>query len=131
MKPLLRIGISFAAILLTSCDGKPREEFVEYANGPLKIIARFQEFHASGIKDAKICLAETSSKSFPENEGQCFLSGYDFFKLSVKWRSKQSVEISFACGTVSSFKNYAILIPAASNPLQVHAILLDHCESAT
>jgi hypothetical protein len=46
---------------------------------------------------------------------------------SQEWRLEREIEISIDCGTVSLFKNYAIVSRAGSNPVRFHAKLLDGC----
>jgi hypothetical protein len=117
------------AVLLSAC-AKPQETVTEYKGGELKIEARTQEYHNSGIKNVDVCAMTVSSTSFPKENGQCFLSGYDFSGLSVKWKSPQQVEISFDCGRVSSFKNFALVPGNGGQSTQIHAELSDGCDRA-
>jgi hypothetical protein len=116
-------------IVLGSCRGKPEESVTEVKNGNYKILIRSQEFHHSGTVIVDVCVANASSREFPKNKGQCLLHGDDFTALSVKWLSGREIEISFACGRVSFFRNYARVYPSGPVPEEFHAILRDRCES--
>jgi hypothetical protein len=109
--------------------GKPKESATEVENGPFKILVRSQEFHSSGIRNIDVCVAKTSDHSFPKDEAQCFLHGFDFSKLSVKWNSEREIEISFAGGRVSHFTNYAFVYPSGPVPVEFHAVLCDGCDT--
>ena len=116
-------------LILASCLGKPEEHVTEVKNSAFKILVRSQEFHHSGTVIVDVCVAEASDSEFPEKRIQCLLRGDDFSGLSVKWLSQREIEISFACGTVSSFRHYAVVSPSGSLPQEFHAILNDRCES--
>src|SRR4051812_14914896 len=93
------LAILLGTVLLSSCD-KPKEAVTQVANGPFKVLIRSQEFHNSAIENVDVCVAETSDVRFPKAEEQCFLHGYDFSGLSVKWRSQNAIEVSFRSGRV-------------------------------
>jgi hypothetical protein len=116
------------AIVLQSCSGKPEETLAEYANGAFKVAVRSQEFHHSSIHNIDVCVAETSTHKFPSDKAQCFLHGYDFSNLSVKWTSEHAIEISFMCGNVSFFQNTATVSPQGANREGFHAKLNDLCD---
>jgi len=67
---------------------------------------------------------------FPKNKKpQCFLHGYDFSGLSVKWLSPRDIEIAFDGGRVTSFTNFAIVYPKEPVPAEFHATLREgSCE---
>jgi hypothetical protein len=114
-------------IVLGSCRGKPEESVTEVENGPFKILVRSQEFHHSGTVNIDICVVQTSSRKFPKDKAQCFLHGFDFSGLSVKWKSEHEIEISFRCGRVSYFRNYAFVYPNGPIPTEFHVTLRDGC----
>lgn len=116
--------------MLSSCGSKPQEAIAEYKGDIFKIEARTQEYHNSGIKNVELCAMPISFVDFPKDEGQCILKGYDFSDLFVKWKAPQEVEISFKCGRVSSFKNFALVPGRGGQPVQVHATLIDKCGRA-
>jgi hypothetical protein len=120
--------ICLLAIVLESCSGKPEETLTEYQNGAFKVAVRSQEFHHSGIRNIDVCVAETSSHKFPNDKTQCFLHGYDFSNLSVKWISERAVEISFICGNVSLFQNTVTVSPQGGSREGFHAKLNDLCD---
>jgi hypothetical protein len=115
--------------LLASCRGTPEESVIEVKNGAFKIVVRSQEFHHSGTVIVDVCVVNTSSREFPKNKGQCLLHGDDFSGLTVKWQTEREIEISFACGRVSYFRNYVLVYRSNSVPEEFHAILHDRCES--
>lgn len=117
-------------MMLFACAAKPQETMTEHKGESLKIGIRTQEFHNSGIKNIDICAMPLSAKFFPKDEGRCFLKGYDFSDLSVEWKSPQQIDISFRCGRVSSFKNFAIVPYRNDQSIQVHATLTDNCDHA-
>ena len=116
----------FSAMALSSC-GKPEETVSEVANGDFKVVIRSQEFHHSGIRNLDICVAETSEHKFPRDKARCFLHGFDFSELSVKWRSQREIEVYFRSGRVARFTNSAFVSPTGSIPVEFHTVLCDGC----
>jgi amino acid transporter len=131
----VRITCSIAAVLsalllaaMLFARGKPNETVTEVRNGPFKVLVRSQEFHHSGSVNVDICVTDSSNLAFPRNEKvQCFLHGYDFSGLSVKWLSQQNVEIAFDCGRVTTFTNSAFVYPNGPVPVEFYAVLRDGC----
>ena len=137
-KPLrfpLRVACSIGAVLsglllalMLFGRGKPNETVTETKNGPFKLLVRSQEFHHSGIINVDVCVADSSNPGFPKNEKlQCFLHGFDFSGLSVKWLSQRDIEIAFGSGQVTTFTNYAVVYPNGPVPVEFHATLCDGC----
>lgn len=119
----------FLSLVMLSC-GKPSEEnLTEVKNGAYKVEVRSQEFDHSGIRNVDICVADAGSSQFPTDKGQCFLHGFDFSGLAVKWASERNVEISFACGRVSKFSNFAVMSKGRPLPVEFHATLNDECNA--
>jgi hypothetical protein len=113
-------------IALVACS--PTEETVSAVeNGPFKIVVRSQEFHHSAIRNIDICVAQTSSHEFPKAKLQCFLHGFDFSGLTVKWRGPHEIEVSFQCGRVTYFTNDAIVHTKGPIPEEFHATLRENC----
>jgi len=124
------IGAVLSGLLLAFmlfARGKPDETVTEARNGPFKVLVRSQEFHHSGSINVDICVTDSSSLAFPKSKRQCFLHGYDFSGLSVKWLSQQNIEIAFDCGRVTTFKNSAFVYPNGPVPVEFYAILHDGC----
>jgi hypothetical protein len=96
-------------------------------NGPYKIVVRSQEFHHSGIRNVDICVADATAGRFPGDKGQCFLHGFDFSGLAAKWVAERDADISFTCGRVSQFSNFAIVSDGHALPVEFHATLKDGC----
>jgi hypothetical protein len=115
-------------IILGSCRGKPEESVTEVKNGDYKILVRSQEFHHSAIRNIDACVTDVSSGGFPSDKAQCFLHGFDFSGLSFKWQSQSDIEVSFDCGNVSMFRNYAI-VPHGLHPVEFHVMLREGCSS--
>jgi hypothetical protein len=109
--------------------GKPDESVTQVENGSFKILVRSQEFRHSGTVNMDICVAEISSRAFP-GKGQCFFHGYDLDGLSAKWRGQDEIEISFADGYVTEFRNYAYAVDRKSSHTVVFYINMrdDHCD---
>jgi hypothetical protein len=127
------IGALFSGLLLAFmlfAKGKPNETVTEARNGLFTVLVRSQEFHHSSIRNVDICVADVASTTFPTDDGQCFLHGFDFSGLTVKWLSEDNVEISFACGRVSNFSNFALIANGHALPVEFHAVLLDGCNQA-
>ena len=119
-------GLLVAAMLFARRT--PNETIAEVKNGPFKVLIRSQEFHHSGTINVDVCVTETSKSAFPKNEKQqCFLHGYDFSGLSVKWLSQQNIEIAFECGRVTNFTNSATVYPKGPVPVAFYATLRDMC----
>jgi hypothetical protein len=116
------IGLLLALMLFGR--GKPTETISETTNGPFKVLVRSQEFHHSGIINIDVCVADSSDQEFPKNEkGQCFLHGFDFSELSVKWLSGRDVEVAFDSGRVTTFTNSAFVYPNGPVPVEFHTTL--------
>lgn len=121
------IGAGLSGLLLTFmlfARGKPNETVAEVKNGPSIVLIRSQEFNHSGTINVDVCVADSSNPAFPKSsKQQCFLHGYDFSGLSVKWLSPRDIEIAFDCGRVTSFTNSAIVHPIGYLPVEFHATL--------
>lgn len=130
MHKLTLYTVCCLAIVLQSCA--PTEENVStFKNGSFKIVVRSREFHHSGSPNVDVCMAKVSDRRIQVKKAECFLNGYDFSGLSVRWLSARDIEISFRCGTVSEFRNYAFVYPRGSVPVEFHAILSDHCRESS
>ena len=126
MQKLTICAVSCLMIALVACS--PTEETVSAVeNGPFKIVVLSQEFHHSAIRNIDICVAQTSSHEFPKAKLQCFLHGFDFSGLTVKWRGPHEIEVSFQCGRVTYFTNDAIVYPKGPIPEEFHATLRENC----
>lgn len=131
----VRIGCSIGAVLggillasMLFARGKPSETVIEARNGPFKVLVRSQEFHHSGIINVDVCVADSSNPAFPKNEKlQCFLHGFDFSGLSVRWLSGRDIEFAFDSGRVTTFTNSAFVYPNGPVPVEFHARLCDGC----
>lgn len=118
-------------IFLQSCRTITRRSVSEIENGPFKIMVRTQEFNHSGSDIVDICVANTSSHEFPDKpdkSSQCFLNGYEFTNLSVKWQGPSVIEVSFHSGRVSHFTNTAFAYPGGPVPHEFLTRLCDGCE---
>ena len=118
-------------IFLQSCSTITRRSVSEIENGPFKVMVRTQEFNHSGTEIVDICVANTSSHEFPDKPdktSQCFLKGYDFTALSVKWQRPSVIAVSFHSGRVMHFKNSAFAYPGGPVPEAFHTLLCDGCE---
>ena len=115
-------------IALSSCRGKPDETITEVKNGAFKVLIRSQEFHHSGIRNTDICVTNNSGRGFPDKKVQCFLHGFDFDGLTVKWQGPQIIEVSFRSGRVTHFTNSAFAYPGGPVPTEFHILLCDGCD---
>src|SRR5271169_6682463 len=126
----VRIACSIGAVLsvlllafMLFARGKPNETITEARNGPFKVLVRSQEFHHSGTINVDVCVTDSSNPAFPKSEKpQCFLHGYDFSGLHVKWLSQNDIEIAFDCGRVTTFTNSAFVYPNGPVPVAFHAV---------
>ena len=131
----VRVACSFGAALsalllafMLFARGTPNEKITEIKNGPFEVLVRSQEFHQSGTINVDVCVTESSKPAFPKNEKQqCFLHGYDFSGLAVKWVSQQNIEIVFDYGRVTTFTNSAVVYPNGPVPVEFHATLREGC----
>ena len=119
------------ALALVSCTRK-EESVAEMKNGAFKIDVRSQEFNNSGVINMDVCVASASDSEFPKGNLQCFLNGYDFVGLKARWVSQHEIEVSFNCGRVSAFNNYAVVSVKGALPVEFHAVLRDNanCRSS-
>jgi hypothetical protein len=120
-------GLCCLAVVLGSCS-KPEESVTEVKNGAFKIVVRSQEFHHSAIRNIDICVAEATSREFPQSKAQCFFHGFDFSGLSVRWQAEREIEVYFRDGRVTYFMNCPSVSPVDSVPVGFHAILCDGCD---
>jgi hypothetical protein len=102
----------------------------EIKEGPFKVVVRTQEMNHSGSQNVDVCVENASSSGFPDNKYQCFLNGYDFSGLSVKWQGPRVIEVSFRSGRVSHFTNSAFVYPGGPVPAEFHTLLCDGCNAA-
>lgn len=135
LRNAIRVACSIGAVLsvlllafMLFARGTATESITELKNGPFKVLVRSQEFHRSGTINVDVCVTESSKSAFPKNEKQqCFLHGYDFSGLAVKWLSQQNIEIAFDCGRVTTFTNSAVVYPKGPVPIEFHATLREGC----
>ena len=126
LKPM-DFSLCLLSFIAASC-GKPTQESVkEVKNAVFKTEIRSYEFHHSSLFNVDVCIAELNAETFPTDRGQCFLHGFDFSGLSVKWRSERDLEIFFECGRVTTFSNFAILSKGRSVPVEIRATLHETC----
>jgi hypothetical protein len=130
MQKLLIFVTCCSLILLQSCKRVTEQTLSETPDGAFKVVVRTQEISHSGTRNVDVCVANTSSPGFPDKKVQCFLSGYDFDGLSVKWQGPRVIEVSFSSGRVSRFTNSAFVYPSGPVPQEFHTLLCDGCGSA-
>lgn len=116
---------------MQSCKRVTEQNFSEVTDGAFKVIVRTQEISHTGTQNVDVCVANASSSGFPDKKDQCFLSGYDFDGLSVKWLGPQVIEVSFKSGRVARFTNSAFAYPGGPVPKEFHTLLCDGCDSAS
>ena len=129
MQKLLVFVACCSLILLQSCKRVTEQSFSETPNGAFKVVVRTQEISYSGVRNVDVCVANVSSHGFPDKKVQCFLHGYDFDGLSVKWQGPRVIEVSFSSGRVSQFTNSALVYPGGTVPEEFHTLLCDGCGS--
>ena len=117
-------------ILLQSCSRVTEQSMSEIKEGPFKVVVRTQEMSHSGSRNVDVCVENASSSGFPDNKYQCFLNGYDFDGLSVKWQRPRVIEVSFSSGRVARFTNSAFVYPGGPVPVEFHTLLCDGCNAA-
>ena len=116
---------------MQSCRTITSRSVSEIENGPFKVMVRTQEFNHSGTEIVDICVANKDSHEFPDKPdmtSQCFLNGYDFSALSVKWQGPDVIAVSFHSGRVSHFTNTAFVYPGGTVPHEFLTLLCDGCE---
>lgn len=124
----LRACVAFCALtlLLSGCVGRTDQSISQTRSGDFKIEVRSREVHNSGLRNVDACVAKASSRGFSTGKARCFLQGYDFSGLSIKWQSPQEIEVAYNCGTVSFFRNFAI-VPNGLHPVEFHVTLHENC----
>ncbi len=127
----LALTLCCSVVLLQACKRVTEQTLSETVNGAFKIIVRTQDISHSGSRNVDVCVANASSPGFPDKKVQCFLSGYDFDGLSVKWQGPRVIEVSFSSGRVAHFTNSAFVYPGGPVPEEFHALLCDGCGSAS
>jgi hypothetical protein len=133
MKKMMVCVLCCMVVFLQACQTVTHESVSEIQNGAFKVMVRTQEFNNSGTEFVDVCVANTSSHEFPDKpdkSDQCFLRGYDFGTLSVKWLEPEVIEVSFHVGRVTRFTNSAFAYPSGSVPQAFHTLLCDGCEPA-
>lgn len=114
-------------LLLCSCSKVTYKHVQEVKNGPFKVIIRTREFNNSGSYIVDVCVARTSEDSFPGTKYQCFLNGYDFDGLGVKWLSPDVISVYFRSGRVAYFRNSASVYIHGHISDEFHTLLCDGC----
>ena len=117
-------------IFLQGCKRVTENAVSEVKNGNFSVLIRSQEFNNSGIQNVDMCVAQAADHQFPQNKRQCFLHGFDFTGLSVKWQSQHVIEVSFDCGRVDQFRNSAFVYPKGPVPEEFYVTLHDSCNAA-
>lgn len=112
-------------ISLAGCRRVTEDTVTKIVNGPFAVEVRSEEFYNSGIHNIDVCVSPTSASDFPKNEIECLMHGYDISGLSIVWKSDREIEISFDCGSIERFANYAVVSRKDSLPVQFHARLLE------
>jgi hypothetical protein len=115
--------------LLQTCNAAAQESISEVNDGPFKVMIRYQELNDSGSVNVDICVASATERIFPHKRSHCFLNGYDFDGLSVKWLTPRVLEVSFLSGRVSQFTNTAFIYPSGPVPEEFHILLCDGCKT--
>jgi hypothetical protein len=129
MQNLLVVFACCSLILLQSCKRVTEQSLSETPDGAFKVVVRTQEISHSGTRNVDVCVANASSAGFPDKKAQCFMSGYDFDGLSVKWQGPRVIEVSFSSGRVARFTNSAFVYPGGPVPEEFHTLLCDGCGS--
>jgi len=126
-----RYSTCFLTLLIAvgACRRVTEDTVTKIVNGPFAVEVRSEEFYNSGIHNIDVCVAASSARDFPKNEIECLMRGYDFSGLSIVWKSDREIEISFDCGRVSKFANYATVSRKDSLPVEFHARLIETCKS--
>ena len=128
---LMSLSACLLFFFVVSCRKPTQENLEEVKNYSFKAVIRSYEFYHSSLFNADVCVAEANANTFPTDRGQCFLHGFDFSGLSVKWRSERDLEISFECGRVTTFSNFALLSEGREVPVEFHATLHETCNETT
>jgi hypothetical protein len=120
--------VCLSALLLQACGNVTHNSVSEVRNGDYKVMIRSYEYNHSGTYNVDICAAKaTAGPQLPKAKLQCFLEGSDFDNLSVSWKSKRLIEVSFHCGSVSQFGNFAFVYPKGPVPDDFYIMLRDSC----
>jgi hypothetical protein len=128
LRTALLLSVLFAAAL--SCSLRFKETVTEVSRGAYKIGVRTQEAYHSSIQNVDICVTDVGSRQFPTDRAQCFLHGFDFSMIAVKWVDERNVEISFDCGRVVQYSNFAQISKGHDVPVEFRATLIDRCNPA-
>jgi hypothetical protein len=119
------------AIFVQGCGKITENSISTVRNGDYQVLVRSQEINGSGIHNVDICIAKASDNDFPKDKKQCFFHGFDFSGLSVNWKSKNTVEVSFQCGRLDQFRNSAFVYPQGPVPEEFYVTLRDSCNKAS
>jgi len=130
MPRILICTLFFLVIFLQGCTKVTQESVSKVGNGDYQVLVRSQEINGSGIHNVDICVARASDSVFPRDKKQCFFHGFDFAGLSVSWRSKNTVEVSFQCGRLDQFRNSAFVYSHGPVPEEFYITLHDSCNAA-
>jgi hypothetical protein len=131
MQRILTCGLCCLVIFLQACRKVTENSVSNVRNGDYQVLVRSQEINTSGIHNVDVCVAKASDSVFPKDKKQCFLHGFDFSELSVNWKSKNNIEVSFQCGRVDQFRNSAFVYPQGPVPEEFYVTLRDSCNTAT
>jgi len=123
---LIRITCSLLVVLAVTSCARTKESVGQVRNGAFQVDIRSQEFNDSGVINTDLCVADVSNLEFPKGNLQCFFHGYDVVGLKVRWLSQHEIEVSFNCGRVTAFSNYAAVLQKELGPVEFHAVLRDN-----
>jgi hypothetical protein len=128
MKTTLICILGLSALVLTAC-AKPEDRIVEIPNGKFKIDIRYREYMKSGTINVDVCVADRASTEFPTDGEQCFFHGFDFNKVSAEWVSDSNVVITFECGYLTVYQNFASIREGREISDDFNAKLIDTCHT--
>lgn len=122
----LVVAVFLLGIAITACAQDRTETTHVSMDGRYKILIISQEALRSGIRNIDACVLKSSETGIRSSDRklQCFLHGYDFSDLTIKWKSASSILVRFRSGRISQFKNYAV-VPDQTNPVEFHIFLDD------
>jgi hypothetical protein len=122
---ILTAGFSLLTLATSSCAVNTNESFKYVRNGDYNVVIRDMELAHSGTHNLDICVSLISDKGFPTDESQCFFHGYDVSGLKIDWKPGNEIHIRINDGTVSLFRNYALVSSDPMNPVHFHVSLQD------
>jgi len=127
MRNAFVVTLATACILNGACFNPTHRNVSHLQNGPYDAIIINTEYIHSHQIDTDVCIVPHANSLRTRSKEQCFLHGYDFSHVDLKWLSSHELSIHTGCGVINSFHNHGLIRRRGDAPLGFRAVLSDDC----